>query len=543
MHFVAFHVEPSAAGAARMEASCSAFHAETDYRRLLDILFSSVGLHHPDATRAVLTDERTPLDSLSPAIAVRRSAVDPDRVMYSRLLAQIEYLQRHADGESVAFLDADMIVNANFDALLADDFDIALTYRSDPDMPLNGGVILVRAGRQAAAIRFLEQVRAIYAERFFAAAHWWGDQHALIAAVGSERFARRIGDRLTVGGVKLRFLPCDQYNFSPENDPAAVARPLPDKAILHFKGERKRLMPGYWNAHLAPREPDGSVSCQPPRSAMSHDPVRVFIGSGEASVLERKTMIYSLRKNSRRELDIWVFNGTHNAIERNNDPPVLAPMSLRVKYRNVTEFSLYRYLIPQLCGHRGRAIWVDSDMICLGDIGELFDLPMHGCDFLSIKAYDGQWGPSVMLIDCNRCRFDLELICDEIDAGKYTYSEFTRFSERFLAHHPYKIGVLDPNWNSFDHVDERTKLIHYTNLFTQPWKFPGHKHGALWHEYLLGAMSAGLVTNEDIDTAILRAYVRRDIREGNNPRRSIKLNIKKPDWLKRLSRRLRGKAA
>jgi hypothetical protein len=152
---------------------------------------------------------------------------------------------------------------------------------------------------------------------------------------------------------------------------------------------------------------------------MSHDPVRVFIGSGEASLLERKVLIHSLRKNTRRKLDIYVFNGTHNAIEKNNEPPVLAPMSLRVKYRNYTEFSLYRYLMPQLCGHQGRAIHLDSDMVCLGDIGELFDMPMHGNDFLSIKAYDtGQWGPSVMLVDCATCRFDLEQICRIHAAGR-----------------------------------------------------------------------------------------------------------------------------
>ena len=96
--------------------------------------------------------------------------------------------------------------------------------------------------------------------------------------------------------------------------------------------------------------------------------VKVFIGSGEASLIERKVAIYSLRKNTKRDLDIYVCNGTHNAIELNDQEPFLAPMSLRVKYRNVTEFSLYRYLIPQLCDYNGRAIYIDSDTICLADI-------------------------------------------------------------------------------------------------------------------------------------------------------------------------------
>ena len=283
---------------------------------------------------------------------------------------------------------------------------------------------------------------------------------------------------------------------------------------------------------------------------MSHEVVRVFIGSGEASLLERKVMAYSIRKNTRRAVDIYVLNGTHNAVERNDEPPVLAPMSLRVKYRNYTEFSLYRYLIPQLCGHQGRGIYVDSDMICLGDIGELFDMPMHGCDFLSIKAYDtGQWGPSVMLIDCESCRFDLEQICDEIDAGKFTYSEFTRMDDRFLAHHPRKIGVLDPNWNVFDRCDERTKLIHYTNLLSQPWKFPGHPQGELWFQYFREAIAAGAISEDDVTKAITRGYVRPTIRQGNQLLKRTdapavhKAATRQPGWLKKLSRRLRGKAA
>ena len=58
--------------------------------------------------------------------------------------------------------------------------------------------------------------------------------------------------------------------------------------------------------------------------------VRVFIGSGEASLLERRTAVYSLRKHTRRDLDIYVFNGTHNAVELNDGEPFAAPMSLRV---------------------------------------------------------------------------------------------------------------------------------------------------------------------------------------------------------------------
>lgn len=49
---------------------------------------------------------------------------------------------------------------------------------------------------------------------------------------------------------------------------------------------------------------------------------RIFIGSGEASLLERKTLIHTLRSKASQPLDISVFNGTHNSLKRNDDPPI-----------------------------------------------------------------------------------------------------------------------------------------------------------------------------------------------------------------------------
>ncbi len=250
--------------------------------------------------------------------------------------------------------------------------------------------------------------------------------------------------------------------------------------------------------------------------------VRVFIGSGEASLLERKVAIYSLRKHTKRDLDIYVFNGTHNAIELNDGEPFAAPLSLKLKYQNITEFSLYRYLIPQICNYQGKAIYIDSDIICLTDIGELFDTPLKGCQFLAKKdAYSHMgkelWALSVMLIDCEKCQFKLETYYKEIAQGLYSQKDFACMSPTFLTHHPYQIRELDPRWNVLDYADRSTKLIHYTNLHTQPWKHPNHPYGKLWFTYFHEAIAAGYVTQQDIDLSLARSYVRRDIMKGNSP--------------------------
>lgn len=260
---------------------------------------------------------------------------------------------------------------------------------------------------------------------------------------------------------------------------------------------------------------------------VNHERVVVFIGSGEASLLERKVLIYSLRKHTQRDLDIYVFNGTHNAVELNDGKPFLAPMSLRVKYRNVTEFSNYRFLIPEINTYHGKAIWLDSDMVCLSDIGELFDTPMRGCDFLAKRnAYTDQgWGLSVLLIDCEKCRFDLEVFFDEIDQNLYTYTDLHEMRPPFLSCHPYAIGEIDPHWNVFDRHDANTKLIHYTDLYAQPWKFPNHPYGGLWFRYFSEARASGYISHRDIELSRIRFHVRRDLLEGNassapQPRRS-----------------------
>jgi lipopolysaccharide biosynthesis glycosyltransferase len=253
---------------------------------------------------------------------------------------------------------------------------------------------------------------------------------------------------------------------------------------------------------------------------MAPQPVKIFIGSGEQSLLERKVLIYSLHKHSNRELDISVFNGTHNAVEKEGQAPVLAPLPLPLKYRNQSEFSLYRYLIPELCSYQGCAIYLDSDTICLADIGSLFDLSMSECDFLAKREYaehDGEkmWGLSVMLIDCGRSRFPLAEIFNEIDQGLYSYTEFSQMGRKFQTRHAYKIGELDPSWNSFDRADDDTKLIHYTNLSTQPWKYSGHPYEKLWFSYLNEAREQGFVSDYDINLTIQRGYARADLRQGS----------------------------
>jgi hypothetical protein len=60
---------------------------------------------------------------------------------------------------------------------------------------------------------------------------------------------------------------------------------------------------------------------------------------------------------------------------------------------------------------------------------------------------------------------------------------------------------------------ERKTLIY--SLHKQPWKYHDHPYGDLWFNYFQEAIAAGYVSWQDIHISIERAYVRRDIMQGN----------------------------
>lgn len=268
--------------------------------------------------------------------------------------------------------------------------------------------------------------------------------------------------------------------------------------------------------------------------------LRIFIGSGEASAIERKVLIHSLRARSTVPLDIHVFNGTHDALESTGAAPKRIGMPLAIKYRNrATEFSLYRFLIPGLCDFKGKALWLDSDIVCLRDPAELLQYDFSGTDlFVRENAYPGLgqslYAPSVAWINCEApsVRFDLEAIYSEIDDGLYGYDDFSRFSPAFLKHHPIAIGALPRKFNDFDRSDEDTVFLHYTELSTQPWKFAGHPAGDVWFTALESARRDGAVSNADLDLQRMRAYVRPDLLEGNSGLRSLWFHAKRLARLK-----------
>lgn len=258
------------------------------------------------------------------------------------------------------------------------------------------------------------------------------------------------------------------------------------------------------------------------QSSNNERAVRVFIGSGDASVLERKTLVHSIKRNTSRDLEIWHYNGTSNTIENEvgEQRPCPKKPSLASHHRYATEFSLFRFYIPQLCNFQGKALYLDSDMIVLSDIGELYDISLNGFDFAACPdAYPSiapnRWALSTMLIDCSVCRFDLDTIFSYIQQRQFSYAEFSQMGQRARNSLSYRIKEIPKVWNHFDKMEKDTKLVHYTDLDRQPWKYRYHPCGEAWFEFFREAIQMGSITEQEIETAIQKKFVRADIMRGN----------------------------
>lgn len=235
-------------------------------------------------------------------------------------------------------------------------------------------------------------------------------------------------------------------------------------------------------------------------------PLRIFVGASEATRLEFLVLAHTLRTHSRHRLDIAMLNGSRGVLERDGGEIPLPFWPLLRRQVSATEFSYLRWLVPALAGQQGRALYLDSDMLCLADIASLFESPLHGAQFLALPSEFGRperplWRTSVMPVDCDATRFDLPRIFAEAEQGHYQASDFLQLAPAFLARHPYRIGRLDPAWNRLDGWDGDTRLVHYTDLARQPWRHPGHPQGRLWFDWLRRALAAGAVQASDLRAA------------------------------------------
>jgi hypothetical protein len=227
-------------------------------------------------------------------------------------------------------------------------------------------------------------------------------------------------------------------------------------------------------------------------------PIRVFVATTEAQMLAVEVLEYSIKKHTSMTTQVVPMHRSGIEVPPPRDP----------RNHPRTPFSFQRFLIPELAGWRGRAIYLDSDMQVFGDMRQLWTLPFDGAQLLAARE-PGESGRrpqfSVMLLDCAALDWDIRKIVAALDNGRLTYEQLVyemAVAERVQA-------AIDPSWNSLERYKEgETCLLHYTDMDRQPWVTRRNPLAYLWFRDLFEALDGGFIPAALVEEHVARGYVR-----------------------------------
>ena len=201
----------------------------------------------------------------------------------------------------------------------------------------------------------------------------------------------------------------------------------------------------------------------------------VFIHTNERQWLGALVAEHALRRASARPeaFDVrFLHTRDHDYLAEREGQPFLRGGVERIwRMDDLQSFTPLRFLPPRLMDHQGRAVLIDPDVFAVGDIMELFERDMQGAAVMgrrrSARDEKDSVATSVMLMDCARLRhWRPEEEFAELFEFERDYKEWIA-----LHHEPREnLGWLEPEWNDFDRLTERTRMLHNTKRRTQPWK-------------------------------------------------------------------------
>jgi len=199
----------------------------------------------------------------------------------------------------------------------------------------------------------------------------------------------------------------------------------------------------------------------------------VFIHTNQKQYLGALVSMHSMRRNSRHadEFDVKL-------IEYETYQDFFAKYEGRSYSRDgdsrlwdkedLQSFTPLRFMPPELMGYEGRAVVVDPDVFAVRDVWELLSRDMQGkavmCRQRGTPPHNAS---SVMLLDCAKLKhWHLEKDFDALFTGQREYKKWMNLGYE----DPATIGLIEPEWNDFDKLTPKTKMIHNTRRKTQPWK-------------------------------------------------------------------------
>ena len=203
----------------------------------------------------------------------------------------------------------------------------------------------------------------------------------------------------------------------------------------------------------------------------------VFIHTNHKQIVGALVAEHALRRNSRHNdrFDVRIIEHKDYPFLRAREGQLYLRDGVKRPWLNddLQSFTPLRFLPPELMGYQGRAVVIDPDIFAVGDVWDLLSRDMMGKAILCRRRagpkgrIDGCLASSVMLLDCAR------LTHWRVEEQFNAMFEFQRDYQPWicLRQEPRaSIGLFENEWNDFDKLTARTKMLHNTRRRTQPWK-------------------------------------------------------------------------
>lgn len=196
--------------------------------------------------------------------------------------------------------------------------------------------------------------------------------------------------------------------------------------------------------------------------------IRIFVGcSANDEDLESQAVLdYTLNKHTSWPLDItWMKLSRDPASFWYSDPQSGKGWCTKGW---ATPFSALRWGIPAFCEFKGRAIYMDSDMIIMADIAALWNQTIHPTMAMISKGQNKAL--CVSMYDNSHMRQYLP----EIGKLKSTAGLYREVRKRAATDPKMVQPFMSGNWNCLDGEDYASlddpdiKIIHYTSIPEQP---------------------------------------------------------------------------
>ena len=180
------------------------------------------------------------------------------------------------------------------------------------------------------------------------------------------------------------------------------------------------------------------------------------------------------------------YNVLQYSIIKNSSVPVsITPLiihQLPINRVGLTSFTYTRFLSPYLCGYKGVSIFLDSDMLFLGDISDLVSLFNKEKTIMVCRSQKKfEWSSLIMFNNekCTMLTKDFVSSQDNINSLSWCDDE--------------QIGGLPSCWNhlvGYDNERIDAKVVHFTQGAPCFYETCGCEYSEEWVEYYNQMVSA-----------------------------------------------------